>query len=294
MENTGLSICAHFLEKFISSEYSDFVMSYPVRQHARLEDFPRIVFVDSGELVCDLGINGALTATPLKEHTVVYGLTGASTGSSYHNDKDGTSFTIGFFPEYIRLVVYRFIKGKSVEFHFHHSPSPLNGAGLQILDSLRSIGNIPSLRNASFLLVRALLEMVRAQMSDGNSMKIGKSARTWQEVEHYINSHLVDETLSRRILVEHFRMNGCYLSALCHKHTNHTLNDFILRKKLSYAVLLLEQHLTVDQIARECGFQQTGYFIQLFRRIYGVTPGKYRSGQDCKRHNFPTPGQKNP
>ena len=49
------------------------------------------------------------------------------------------------------------------------------------------------------------------------------------------------------------------------------------RIQLQTAKALLETgHNEIAQVAAECGFQDESYFIQVFRKYYGVTPGAYR------------------
>lgn len=276
-QNQDISTCLSFLERFLHGEYGDLVVSFPTKEHGRLDEYLRLMYIDTGDITCDLGVNGHLQAVKVREHSVVLGLQGASTGSTNCNDNNGIAFTVGFFPEFIRLVLYRFSNGVPIEFHFFHTPSPVNAAGHQILNALCSIASIPAQRQAAYLLIRAILEMVKTQIFPKSEGKEGKAASTWRKIEQYISIHLTDQRLTRQELTKHFQMNACYLSSLCHKHTNLTLNEFILRRKLSYAVLLLEQNLPIKQIAQQCGFNETSYFIQVFKRVYGITPGNYRT-----------------
>lgn len=51
------------------------------------------------------------------------------------------------------------------------------------------------------------------------------------------------------------------------------LNDFRLSRAAGF---LLSTEDTVTDIAERCGFDNLSYFNRLFRRKYGMTPGKYR------------------
>lgn len=54
------------------------------------------------------------------------------------------------------------------------------------------------------------------------------------------------------------------------------------RIQLQTAKALLESSDSdISQLAAECGFQDESYFIQVFRKFYGLTPGNYRQ---LKRH----------
>ena len=136
------------------------------------------------------------------------------------------------------------------------------------LEALRNISGNPDLEGAKFDFTKAILELSRYQLLNPRKEKISKSFQTWQKIESYIEQHFMEEEISRKAIAREFLMNESYLSTLCQINTNHTLHDLILRKKLAYSLLLLEQNMTIGEIASQCGFNQTGYFIQVFRKNY--------------------------
>ena len=40
--------------------------------------------------------------------------------------------------------------------------------------------------------------------------------------------------------------------------------------------LLIQSTMSVGEIAQQCGFTSTSYFIRTFRKTFGTTPGKWR------------------
>ena len=58
---------------------------------------------------------------------------------------------------------------------------------------------------------------------------------------------------------------------------NMGLHDFLVMKKLSVAATKLISGKSVTDVAFECGFGSTAYFISVFKARYGMTPGKYMS-----------------
>ncbi len=56
-----------------------------------------------------------------------------------------------------------------------------------------------------------------------------------------------------------------------------TPHSFLCSLRLEYAsTLLAESNLEIQEIAFECGFQQTLHFSQSFQKKYGMTPTEYR------------------
>lgn len=75
-----------------------------------------------------------------------------------------------------------------------------------------------------------------------------------------------------------FKTDRFKLSRQFKKKTGMTLEDFLLREKMTRAALLLSAHenIPVKEISRKVGFCTCDYFIRKFRKYYGIAPGRYR------------------
>jgi len=70
-----------------------------------------------------------------------------------------------------------------------------------------------------------------------------------------------------------------YLSRIFKERTDYTFLEYLTCYRLRKALKLLKNRsLKINEIAHKTGFQDHGYFTQLFRRYMGVTPGHYRNG----------------
>jgi len=70
-----------------------------------------------------------------------------------------------------------------------------------------------------------------------------------------------------------------YLSRIFKERTAYTFLEYLTCYRLRTALRLLRDgSLRINEIARETGFQDHGYFTQLFRRYMGVTPREFRNG----------------
>ena len=68
-----------------------------------------------------------------------------------------------------------------------------------------------------------------------------------------------------------------YVSQYFKSRMNMGLHDFLIMKKLSAAQAKLISGKSITDVAFECGFGSTAYFISIFKARYGTTPGKYIS-----------------
>lgn len=64
----------------------------------------------------------------------------------------------------------------------------------------------------------------------------------------------------------------------CKTVTGLTPSEYINRIRIEHAAQLLRSdEASIDEVIRECGFENTSYFYRLFRRQFGTTPKAYRT-----------------
>ncbi|SFA77135.1 Two-component response regulator, YesN/AraC family, consists of REC and AraC-type DNA-binding domains [Cohnella sp. OV330] len=100
----------------------------------------------------------------------------------------------------------------------------------------------------------------------------------WQErMKQYIDLHYADPSLSLTNVADHFGLNPAYMSALFKKQYGFNLTDYMIELRISEAKrLLADPGMTVLQIAQRVGYSTDIGFIRTFKKIEGITPGKYR------------------
>ena len=72
-------------------------------------------------------------------------------------------------------------------------------------------------------------------------------------------------------------VNPSYLSTLFKKETGVTLTEYVNRKRIEQALLLLNStSMQIQLIAQYCGIPDVNYFTNTFKKIVGKTPKEYR------------------
>lgn len=97
-----------------------------------------------------------------------------------------------------------------------------------------------------------------------------------QKVLNQINLNLTSD-LGLKTLSEMFHISAGYLSTLFKKETGMTLTDYVNKKRVEHAILLLNTtDLQIQIIASYCGIMDMNYFTRIFKKFTNITPKKYR------------------
>jgi AraC-like DNA-binding protein len=111
-----------------------------------------------------------------------------------------------------------------------------------------------------------------------------------REIEHHFdNPDFSLPELARRVGV-----TPRYVQMLL-EAVNSSFVKAMTEHRLRHACVLLQsaqhQHLSMIDIAHECGFGTVGHFHRLFRRWHGVTPSDWRNAQAAILKSQKKPGQ---
>ena len=87
--------------------------------------------------------------------------------------------------------------------------------------------------------------------------------------EHY-QEHVSLDMVSQQMNISKF-----YLCKYFKQTTNMTYLTYLNLVRLEKAVQRLRLGKNVTECAAECGFDSVSYFVQLFKRTLGCTPGQY-------------------
>ncbi|MBQ9123583.1 MAG: helix-turn-helix transcriptional regulator [Lachnospiraceae bacterium] len=139
-------------------------------------------------------------------------------------------------------------------------------------DFARKIELITSVESCSKLqkeIVRKYCLLVKNHSMKGYSLLI-------QKVITQVDSDLTAD-LSLNSLANDMGVNPSYLSSQFKKETGSTLTDYVNRKKMEHAILLLNTTpLQIQTIALHCGIPDVNYFTKLFKKYIHKTPKEYR------------------
>lgn len=97
-----------------------------------------------------------------------------------------------------------------------------------------------------------------------------------QQIHTYLKEHYA-ERISLEDLSDRFFISKFHLSREYKKIYGTTIGNELTYQRLSHAKSMLRfSDDSVDTIAQKCGFQDSGYFIKVFKKAENMTPLEYR------------------
>ena len=125
------------------------------------------------------------------------------------------------------------------------------------------------------LLKLAIIEIFR-RGHDAKGDFSDKQKRIYREMMEYIKKNKGDG-VSASYLSKLLFYSPEYLSKTFNNISGKSLKKYIQKEKLEKAKReLLSTDKTVEEIMEEAGYNDKKYFYEIFKREYGVSPGKYR------------------
>lgn len=125
--------------------------------------------------------------------------------------------------------------------------------------------------------LKKLGEAATALCQSGKSRKIEVNEGKIQEIQHWIEMHYTDSNLSVSMLAEHFHLNMTYLSRAYKERTGGNLLNYIMTCRVKKAEeLLVSTRDSIPVIAEKTGFTNAASFSRVFKKMIGITPGRFR------------------
>lgn len=111
-----------------------------------------------------------------------------------------------------------------------------------------------------------------------------KSNKYIERAKEFVVENYADSSLSLSTVGKHIGINPAYLSRLFYENLNQRFVDYINQYRVDKSKQLLDiTNLTIKEVGFKTGFNSIQYFIRVFKKHTGLTPGQYRD-QCCKCH----------
>ncbi|WP_336789359.1 response regulator [Paenibacillus sp. MMO-177] len=119
-----------------------------------------------------------------------------------------------------------------------------------------------------------ILNLLQRQMETD---KLTTNTSIITRVQQFVEERL-SEDVSLQAIAEHVYLNPGYLSKLYKLETGENISDYLYRLRMNKSTYYLKNtHLKIQEICERIGYQNTSYFIKMFKKHFQVTPQEYRN-----------------
>ncbi len=171
-----------------------------------------------------------------------------------------------YHPESVKSWLHNLIV--SVELHFNYIFHNDKQHTDNLHSEIHSLINVYQLKRYTLDFFQRLIEFVQS------SSKMER-LEVW-EAKRYVEQRL-NERISMEAVAKHLYMNPSHFSRIFKKETGETFIEYVIRKKMEKAASYLrETDETIEEIAYQLGYENTSYFIKLFKKLNQISPLEYR------------------
>jgi AraC-like DNA-binding protein len=251
--------------------------SRPVESGAHWDLAPRMMFVLSGDRDITFPCQQQRQTVLLKPGMAVY----CRPGSWFLPGMKKQCHYMGlrFGSDYVRLHTSRHPSpnGKAID-KWLHTTQPINPNGQSILKIIHESAAHSEPAGAALRgLCEATVAILREQAENDDGKQRSRREVIYNAITHYLheNFHL---DITRHSVAEAFHLSPESISRIFAVCGAAGFTQQLNQIRLEHATRLMhDPSLQISEIAYRCGYARANYFIRLFRKQYGMTPGEYRA-----------------
>lgn len=100
-----------------------------------------------------------------------------------------------------------------------------------------------------------------------------------------IEAEYGDNNLGLTLIAERLHLNPIYISSFYKKHCGENITETITKIRIGHAKRLLTEGLTIQEISLRVGYASNIVLTKIFKKMEGITPGKYREQLDNRKES---------
>lgn len=152
--------------------------------------------------------------------------------------------------------------------------------------AIEAMHDLATLAEYEYTMVRQFIHLVRRRKEGGISAVVRAAII-------YANEHLL-EPVTVQSIAESIYVNPSYLSSCFKQEVGEPLSHYLQRKRIRWAEKLLREGVaTTADIADICQFCSQSHFIQVFKKMKGLTPQQFRRMEGIENRHPKAPKQSN-
>lgn len=161
----------------------------------------------------------------------------------------------------------------------------LNSGNVEIAEEIGGVGHFDDLfacRNMAEL--RETIQVIISDICQNINRHGGnKKTNLRRAMLEYIESHYFDNEMSLERIADEFNLNFTYVSHFFKEQLGENFSEYLTKIRIEKAKEFLKNtDLTIGEIAIKVGYANSTVLIKNFKKIQGITPGKFRETGEQK------------
>lgn len=191
--------------------------------------------------------------------------------SSSHNDCFYEAIIdMDIINTYIQQNIPQISEYKNIDYHIIKN-APYQELTHFIIKSINTIPQPPP--RIRIIAVAMLLSIIREHTSI-DELIISSIPSLSDKVRNVISSNPSKKWMLHNIATLFHMSESLFKKKLLEEETS--FSEILLQSRMNIAKKILEGKQTIKQTSINCGFSSVSYFIQSFKRYYGITPKEYQ------------------
>jgi AraC-like DNA-binding protein len=146
---------------------------------------------------------------------------------------------------------------------------------LKVIDRLLSSNTPEEMKKQTIKIVDKTCSFVLSTKKDSHN-------ELTQDIIRFVETSYANVELNISMIGDKFQMTPSYVSKIFSEKSGEGLLDYINRVRSERAkIFLKEKNMSINDISGKVGFNNSASFIRVFKKIEGITPGKYREMSNC-------------
>lgn len=127
-----------------------------------------------------------------------------------------------------------------------------------------------------------MMKLIRYDLEREEEVQHNKSYYLFLTAVDFLEQNY-SRQINRSVVSKELHLSISYLSRLFRQYAGITFYQYQMQIRMQEATKLLrEGGLNIGEIAWQCGFQTTSFFIRKFKEYYSMTPAQYRLQVNCE------------
>lgn len=107
-------------------------------------------------------------------------------------------------------------------------------------------------------------------------------------VKNYIKHNYMEPSVSIEQIAQNLGLNRSYLSRIFKREYNCSIQEYLIRTRITQAITYLEMGYDIQQISELVGYTDASNFSKIFKKHMGLSPQKYQQQKFIPKNDYNT------